>query len=92
MLVLTPPRYIGQFYGLYSMVGRFATIIGPLSWGLIVDGLNLGRPAAMGFLFVVMAIGYVILQGVDDKPREWSPEHLADFEPEPPRGSIGRSR
>ena len=30
MLVLTPPRYIGQFYGLYSMVGRFATIIGPL--------------------------------------------------------------
>ena len=92
MLVLTPPRYIGQFYGLYSMVGRFATIIGPLSWGLIVDGLNLGRPAAMGFLFVVMAIGYVILQGVDDSPREWAPEHLADFEPEPPRGSIGRSR
>lgn len=92
MLVLTPPRYIGQFYGLYSMVGRFATIIGPLSWGLIVDGLNLGRPAAMAFLFIVMVIGYVILQGVDDKPREWAPEHLAEYEPEPPRGSIGRSR
>ena len=92
MLVLTPPRYIGQFYGLYSMVGRFATIIGPLSWAIIVDELNFGRPAAIGFLFIVMIIGYIILQGVDDKPREWPPELQADYEPEPPRGAIGRSR
>jgi UMF1 family MFS transporter len=92
MLVLTPPRYIGQFYGLYSMVGRFATIIGPLSWGIIVDGLGLGRPAAIGFLFFVMIIGYIILQGVEDTPREWPPELQADYEPEPPRGAIGRSR
>ena len=92
MLVLTPPRYIGQFYGLYSMVGRFATIIGPLSWAIIVDELKFSRPAAIGFLFIVMAIGYVILQGVDDKPREWPPELQADYEPEPPRGAIGRSR
>ena len=40
----------------------------------------------------MMAIGYVILQGVDDKPREWPPELQADYEPEPPRGAIGRSR
>ena len=92
MLVLTPPRYIGQFYGLYSMVGRFATIIGPLSWGIIVGTLGFARPAAMGFLFVVMIIGYIILQGVDDEPREWPPELQADYEPEPPRGAIGRSR
>jgi len=92
MLVLTPPRYIGQFYGLYSMVGRFATIIGPLSWGIIVDELGLGRPAAIAFLFVLMIIGYIILQGVDDSPREWPPELQADYEPEPPRGAIGRSR
>jgi len=92
MLVLTPPRYIGQFYGLYSMVGRFATIIGPLSWAIIVDELGFGRPAAIAFLFFVMAVGYVILQGVDDNPREWPPELQADYEPEPPRGAIGRSR
>jgi UMF1 family MFS transporter len=92
MLVLTPPRYIGQFYGIYSMVGRFATIIGPLSWGIIVDELGLGRPAAIAFLFVLMIIGYIILQGVDDSPREWPPELQADYEPEPPRGAIGRSR
>ena len=92
MLVLTPPRYIGQFYGLYSMVGRFATIIGPLSWAIIVDELGFGRPAAIAFLFFVMAVGYVILQDVDDNPREWPPELQADYEPEPPRGAIGRSR
>ena len=49
------------------MVGRFATIIGPLSWAIIVDELNFGRPAAIGFLFIVMIIGYIILQGVDDE-------------------------
>jgi len=92
MLVLTPPRYIGQFYGLYSMVGRFATIIGPLSWAIIVDELGFGRPAAIGFLFIIMIIGYIILQKVDDEPREWPPELQADYEPEPPRGAIGRSR
>jgi UMF1 family MFS transporter len=92
MLVLTPPRYIGQFYGLYSMVGRFATIIGPLSWAIIVDELGLGRPAAITFLLFVMIIGYIILQGVDDSPREWPPELQVDYEPEPPRGAIGRSR
>ncbi|MEC8875091.1 MAG: MFS transporter [Candidatus Thermoplasmatota archaeon] len=92
MLVLTPPRYIGQFYGLYSMVGRFATIIGPLSWGIIVDELGLGRPAAIAFLFVLMIIGYIILQGVDDEPREWPSELQVDYEPEAPRGAIGRPR
>ncbi len=92
MLVLTPPRYIGQFYGLYSMVGRFATIIGPLSWAIIVDELGFGRPAAIGFLFIIMIIGYIILQKVDDDPREWPPELQIDYEPEPPRGAIGRSR
>ena len=38
-----------SIHGLYSMVGRFATIIGPLSWAIIVDELGLG-PAAIGFL------------------------------------------
>ena len=74
------------------MVGRFATIIGPLSWGIIVDELGLGRPAAIAFLFVLMIIGYIILQGVDDSPREWPPELQVDYEPEAPRGAIGRSR
>jgi len=32
MLRLTPPHRIGEFYGLYGMVGRFSAVIGPLIW------------------------------------------------------------
>ncbi len=76
MLRLSPPRYIGEFYGLYSMVGRFASIIGPFMWGFIVDTLGLGRPAAIISLLVFIVIAFVILQGVDDHPREWAPDLL----------------
>lgn len=76
MLRLSPPRYVGEFYGLYSMVGRFASIIGPFMWGFIVDTLGLGRPAAIVSLLAFMVIAFVILQGVDDAPRRWSPDLL----------------
>ncbi|MBI1839883.1 MAG: MFS transporter [Verrucomicrobia bacterium] len=33
MLRLTPPDRVGEFYGLYGMVGRFSAITGPLIWG-----------------------------------------------------------
>ncbi|HEY66573.1 MAG TPA: MFS transporter [Caldilineae bacterium] len=76
MLRLSPPRYVGEFYGLYSMVGRFAAIIGPFMWGFIVDTLGLGRPAAILALLVFIVIAFAILQGVDDHPRKWSPDLL----------------
>lgn len=34
MLRLTPPDRIGEFYGLYGMVGRFSAIVGPIIWGV----------------------------------------------------------
>ncbi len=74
MLILSPPKYVGEFYGLYSMVGRFAAIIGPFMWGFIVDGLGLGRPAAILTLLVFVIVAFLILRGVDDKPRAWPPE------------------
>ena len=36
MLRLSPPSRIGEFYGLYGMVGRFSAITGPLLWAAIV--------------------------------------------------------
>jgi UMF1 family MFS transporter len=71
MLRLSPPRFMGEFYGLYSMVGRFAAIIGPFMWGYIAGTLGLGRPAAVLSLLVFLIIAFVILQGVDDEPRHW---------------------
>lgn len=76
MLRLSPPRYLGQFYGLYSMVGRFASIVGPALWGLIVTTLKLGRPAAVLSLLVMVIISFLILQGVSDTPRPWSVDEL----------------
>ena len=76
MLQLSPPRYLGQFYGLYAMVGRFAAIVGPLLWSIIVDGLGLGRPAAVLSLLVLVVISMVILRPVPNAPREWGPEDL----------------
>jgi UMF1 family MFS transporter len=82
MLQLSPPRYLGQFYGLYAMVGRFAAIIGPLLWAAIVDGLGLGRPVAVLTLAIWIVVSLVILRGVPNAPREWGPEELAQIVPE----------
>ena len=72
MLRVSPPRHLGEFYGLYAMVGRFATILGPLIWAITVDLLHLGRPVAMGALGVFVLAGWLRLARVDDRPRAWS--------------------
>ena len=66
MLRLAPPQNIGQFYGLYAMVGRFAAIMGPLIWALVVDGLDWGRPAAVATFLPMMAIAAWFIFRVDD--------------------------
>lgn len=74
MLRLSPPRYLGQFYGLYAMVGRFSAVVGPLMWSAIVNGLGFGRPVALGSLAIMMLISLFVLRRVTDEPRAWGPE------------------
>ena len=69
MTRLSPEKHLGEFYGLYSTVGRFATILGPILWGLIVNSLGLGRNVAMGSLILLLAISYYIIHGVSDSVR-----------------------
>lgn len=76
MIRVSPPRHLGEFYGLYATVGRFATIGGPLVWAVIVDVAGLPRSFAMGALAVFIAIGWLILSRVDDRLRSWPEEDL----------------
>jgi UMF1 family MFS transporter len=76
MIRVSPPRRLGEFYGLYATVGRFATIAGPLVWALIVDVAGLSRSVAMGALIVFIAVGWLILGRVDDSRRDWPPGDL----------------
>ena len=73
MARISPPRYLGEFYGLYATVGRFATVLGPLIWGVIVNRLNLPRTVAMAALVGFIVAGRIVLGGVSDEVREWSP-------------------
>ncbi|MDH3540050.1 MAG: MFS transporter [Acidimicrobiia bacterium] len=72
MARITPPDRYAEFYGLYATVGRFATILGPLIWALIVDYAGWGRITAMSALFGFLVIARLVLRGVDDTAREWA--------------------
>ncbi|MDP2300369.1 MAG: MFS transporter, partial [Actinomycetota bacterium] len=69
MTRLTPAHLLGEFFGLYAVVGRFATVLGPLVWALVADGLGWGRTAALGLLGLFIVAARVVLQRVDDSVR-----------------------
>ena len=79
MLRLTPPSRIGEFYGLYGMVGRFSAITGPLVWALVVGVFfsgnpGLGQPIGVLVLMLFIILSLVILRPVSDAKRAWSAE------------------
>jgi MFS transporter, UMF1 family len=71
---ISPPKYLGEFFGLYATVGRFATIVGPLMWGVVVTVLGFPREVALGVLIVFLVAARLVLQKVDDEPRDWAEE------------------
>ena len=79
MTRVSPPRRLGEFYGLYATVGRFATIAGPLVWAIVVDGLDLSRNFALGALIAFVFAGWWTLRKVDDSERKWPPEDRRPF-------------
>ncbi len=79
MLRLTPPTRIGEFYGLYGMVGRFSAVTGPLIWAIVLRLTNVfGLPPSVGegigvlVLLALILVSYVILKPVTDEPRDWA--------------------
>ena len=75
MLRLTPPDRVGEFYGLYGMVGRFSAITGPLLWSAIyyVTVVRGGHPPLVGqalailSLLLMVVVSYIILRPVSDR-------------------------
>jgi UMF1 family MFS transporter len=75
MLRLTPPDRIGEFYGLYGMVGRFSAITGPIVWAIVTSALIRGgatplmaQGIAVLVLLALVIVSYVILRPVSDEP------------------------
>jgi MFS transporter, UMF1 family len=79
MLRLTPPDRVGEFYGLYGMVGRFSAVSGPLLWTattyLAVERGGLapltGQAMAIATLLLMIVVSYRILSPVTDERRDW---------------------
>jgi MFS transporter, UMF1 family len=57
---LSPPEKIGEFFGIYSLAGKTASIIGPLIWGSVVwifqDTQTLKYRAAVGSLILITVV------------------------------------
>ena len=68
MFRLSPLERLGELYGVYGMVGRFAAITGPLIWGVVVYLLEDRGPiayrAAVGSLLVMLLAGAWVLRRV----------------------------
>jgi UMF1 family MFS transporter len=80
MLRLTPPDRIGEFYGLYGMVGRFSAIAGPFIWANVARvamgsfGMTPARAQGLNILvlLVFILIARWIVGPVTDTPRDWN--------------------
>ena len=79
MLRLTPPDRVGEFYGLYGMVGRFSAITGPALWAMTTywlverSGADVltGEGVAILVLLLMIVVSYFILRPVTDERRDW---------------------
>ena len=79
MLRLTPPDRVGEFYGLYGMVGRFSAITGPVLWAATTyitverGGASelTGQAWAILTLLAMVVVSFVILRSVTDEKRDW---------------------
>jgi UMF1 family MFS transporter len=72
MVRLSPPERVGEFFGVYGLVGKASQVIGQLVYGLIVflllDSMGTGAyQIAILSLIVTMLIGLWLVWPVSDR-------------------------
>jgi MFS transporter, UMF1 family len=86
MVRLSPPERLGEFFGLYGLVGKGSQVIGQMLYGVILftllDTLKVGAyQLAVLTLLVTMLIGYRLIQPVSD---HWGTAEEVPDVPTPP--------
>jgi UMF1 family MFS transporter len=93
MIRLSPPARLGEFFGLYGLVGKGSQVVGQLLYGLILlwtfDALGNGAyQVAVLSLLVTMLIGAWLLRPVSD---EWAGSGEVDDHATPPPDRLAPS-
>ena len=63
--MFAPPKQLGEFYGLWTFATRLASIIGPLSYGVITWATGGNQRIAIASTAILFAAGLVVLQRID---------------------------
>jgi UMF1 family MFS transporter len=88
MMRLSPPAQLGEFFGLYGLVGKGSQVIGQILYGatialFLVEGENGAYQLAVLTLLGTMLVGLWLLRGVSDR-WEGSGELAGDATATPP--------
>lgn len=71
LINISPPKQLGEYFGFYSIFQKFASIFGPLIWGIItlvlVDYGIIRYRIAVIVLVCLMIVGIVLLARVKEK-------------------------
>ncbi len=68
-VALSPPERLGEFFGLFSLAGRFSAILGPALTAILLVVFGRGAPAyriSVGSLALIIGLGIIFLSRVPD--------------------------
>lgn len=71
LIALSPPGMYGEFFGLYSLSGKLAAVIGPIQWGVIVklcEPLGVWKyRLAIFSLILFFGLGLLVLRKINQQ-------------------------
>jgi UMF1 family MFS transporter len=91
LIALSPPEKVGEFFGLFSLAGRFSAVLGPALTAILLLAFGRGATAyrvSIGSLTVIMALGIFFLFRVPDVRPERT---VNEFAPETLTGTVDSS-